>query len=212
MANVHCTLCARLVKFRAASGRRYPGYHAAPVEAFGDLNPSWLIVGLAPGMHGANRTGRPFTGDHAGILLFDTLHAIGASSAAYSISQNDGLQLHGVRITNAVKCLPPENKPAAAEARNCNKFLSAEIDQLVDVRVIVALGHIAHNSILDALGFSRSAYKFKHGAEYYFSAGKNSQRVLIDSYHCSRYNTQTKRLTSVMFKNILARAKLLAEL
>jgi uracil-DNA glycosylase family 4 len=201
-----CRRCPRLAEFREDSGRRYPGYHAAPVPAFGDDAPSWLIVGLAPGMHGANRTGRPFTGDHAGIMLYQTLYELGASSAAQSESVDDGLSLFGVRITNAVKCLPPENKPTPAEARTCNGFLRAELAAHQGVRVLVALGRIAHDAILDAAGERRGAYRFAHAAEHRLADG----RWLVDSYHCSRYNTQTKRLTTDMFRKVLARAQSLA--
>jgi uracil-DNA glycosylase family 4 len=185
---------------------RFPGYHAAPVPAFGDDDPRWLIVGLAPGMHGANRTGRPFTGDHAGIMLYQTLHDLGVSSRAESESANDGLRLRGVRITNAVKCLPPENKPTPAEARSCNAFLRAELAAHSRLQVLVALGRIAHDAILDASGERRGGYRFAHGAEHRLPDG----RWLIDSYHCSRYNTQTKRLTADMFRKVLARAQQLA--
>ena len=201
-----CRRCPRLADFREDSARRHPGYHAAPVPAFGDPDPRWLIVGLAPGMHGANRTGRPFTGDHAGILLYETLYAIGAASRAVSESRDDDLRLFGVRVTNAVKCLPPENKPTPAEARECNGFLRAEYVAHASVRVLVALGRIAHDSILDAAGEKRSAFKFGHAAEHRLADG----RWLVDSYHCSRYNTQTRRLTAEMFRAVLARARTLA--
>lgn len=201
-----CRRCPRLAEFREESGRRHPGYHAAPVPAFGDGDPRWLIVGLAPGMHGANRTGRPFTGDHAGIMLYQTLHELGVSSASHSASVDDGLALFEVRITNAVKCLPPENKPTPAEARSCNGFLRAELAAHRRLRVLVALGRIAHDAILDAAGESRSAYRFGHAAEHRLADG----RWLVDSYHCSRYNTQTKRLTADMFRKVLARAQNLA--
>lgn len=204
--DAECTRCPRLAKFRRESGVRYPGYHAAPVPAFGAARPSWLIVGLAPGMHGANRTGRPFTGDHAGIVLYETLHALGVSSSAVSVSKDDGLKLDGVRITNAVKCVPPENKPTPAESRSCNAFLRAEFAALDRVRVIVALGRIAHDAVLDALELSRSAFKFGHAAEHRLGDG----RTLVDSYHCSRYNTQTRRLTPEMFHAVLARAQAIA--
>lgn len=201
-----CRRCPRLADFREQSGRRHAGYHAAPVPAFGDEDPCWLIVGLAPGMHGANRTGRPFTGDHAGIMLYETLHALGVSSRAVSESKDDGLTLRHVRITNAVKCLPPENKPTPAEARTCNGFLSAELAAHQRVKVIVALGRIAHDAILDAVGVTRNVYKFGHAAEHRLEDG----RWLVDSYHCSRYNTQTRRLTADMFRAVLARAQQLA--
>jgi len=203
-----CRRCPRLEGFRESTGERYPGYHAAPVAAFGDAAPRWLIVGLAPGLHGANRTGRPFTGDHAGILLYDTLHALGVSSAAVSVSRDDGLQLTGVRITNAVKCLPPANKPTPAEIRTCNAFLRAELAAHEAVQVVVALGRIAHDAVLDALDLPRSGFRFAHAARH--ALGPN--RWLLDSYHCSRYNTQTRRLTPEMFHAVLAEARNLASI
>lgn len=201
-----CRRCPRLAQFREASGQRFPGYHAAPVPAFGDPDPRWLVVGLAPGMHGANRTGRPFTGDYAGVLLYETLHAVGASSRATSEAADDGLRLSGVRITNAVKCVPPGNKPTPAEARTCNAFLRAELVRHVRLRVIVALGRIAHDAVLDAAGEPRAARRFGHGAEHRLADG----RWLVDSYHCSRYNTQTRRLTPEMFRSVIGRAAALA--
>jgi uracil-DNA glycosylase family 4 len=201
-----CRRCPRLAEFRESTGERYPGYHAAPVPAFGDASPRWLIVGLAPGLHGANRTGRPFTGDHAGILLYDTLHSLGVSSAAVSESRDDGLQLTGVRITNAVKCLPPANKPTPAEIRCCNTFLRAELAAHDAVRVVVALGRIAHDAVLDALNLPRGDFRFAHAARHVLGPG----RWLLDSYHCSRYNTQTRRLTPEMFREVLCAARDLA--
>ena len=198
-----CRRCPRLATFLDDTRKKYPAYFAAPVPAFGDAKPRLLIVGLAPGMHGANRTGRPFTGDYAGVLLYQTLHAAGFSSVAESISADDGLTLRGARITNAVKCLPPENKPLPAEIRECNRFLKAEIAALPGARVILALGRIAHDATLEALGLKRSAAVFGHGREHSLETG----RVLIDSYHCSRYNTQTRRLTPAMFENVLQRAR-----
>ncbi len=191
--------------------RRYPGYHGAPVPAFGDPSPAWLIVGLAPGLHGANRTGRPFTGDHAGILLYETLHDLGVTSARVSEHREDGLRLSGVRITNAVKCLPPANKPTPAEVRACNAFLVAELAALAP-RVVVALGRIAHDSVLDAAGVARSTCRFVHGAEHVVTPAREgvSPFRLVDSYHCSRYNTQTRRLTPAMFREVLERARDLA--
>lgn len=202
-----CRRCERLVECREASARRHAGYHAAPVPAFGDSAPRWIIVGLAPGLHGAHRTGRPFTGDHAGLLLYETLYSLGASSAAQSIARDDGLRLQGVRITNAVKCLPPANKPTPLEVRTCNEFLRAELASETGWRVLVALGRIAHDAILDALALRRGNYRFAHGAEHALDGG----RWLLDSYHCSRYNTQTRRLTRDMFRSVLARAQMLAE-
>jgi uracil-DNA glycosylase family 4 len=196
-----CTRCPRLATFLADIRAERPDYFARPVPPFGDPNPKVLIVGLAPGMHGANRTGRPFTGDYAGILLYETLHQFGYASAAESVSVEDGLVLTGARITNAVKCLPPQNKPETSEIHTCNDFLAAELDALPAETIVLALGTIAHNAVLRATGHKASAYKFAHAAEHCLSNG----RRLIDSYHCSRYNTQTKRLTPEMFAAVFAR-------
>jgi uracil-DNA glycosylase len=160
------------------------------------------VVGLAPGFHGANATGRPFTGDHAGILLYDTLHRYGWASAPASISASDGLRLEGCRITNAVKCVPPGNKPTPAEITTCNRFLAAELADLDRGAVILALGAIAHGAVLRGYGFKAASHAFGHGAAHTLPGG----RVLIDSYHCSRYNTQTRRLTPEMFREVVGRA------
>ena len=196
-----CTRCPRLATFLAEIRAERPDYFARPVPPFGDPEPKLLIVGLAPGMHGANRTGRPFTGDYAGILLYETLHQFGYASAPESVSADDGLTLNGARITNAVKCLPPQNKPETSEIHTCNAFLAAELDALPPETIVLALGTIAHNAVLRATGHKASAYKFGHGAEHRLSDG----RWLIDSYHCSRYNTQTKRLTPEMFAAVFVR-------
>jgi len=177
---------------------RNPDYHARPVLPFGDPRARLLIVGLAPGMHGANRTGRPFTGDFAGILLYETLHAFGFGSKPVSVAADDDLLLNDCRITNAVKCLPPENKPEPSEIKTCNHYLAAELQTSPDVRVILALGLVAHKAVLMALGLKQSALVFGHGARHALPDG----RILIDSYHCSRYNTQTRRLTSADFYNV----------
>ena len=190
-----CRACPRLATFLDDVRTRHPDYHARPVPAFGDPNPRLLIVGLAPGMHGANRSGRPFTGDYAGVLLYQTLHRFGYASAPESLSVNDGLQLTGCRITNAVKCLPPANKPEPAEIRECNRFLAAEIAGLPADASILALGQIAHQAVLRALGFKLKDYPFAHASDYRLPDG----RRLVSSYHCSRYNTQTRRLTPEMF-------------
>ena len=196
--DLDCTRCPRLDQHLRQVRRDYPDYHARPVPAFGAKNPRLLIVGLAPGMHGANATGRPFTGDYAGILLYETLHKYGFASKAESTARDDGLKLVDCRITNAVKCLPPENKPTTQEINICNDFLSAELDTLPDDLVIIALGTIAHKAVLRALGLKLSAYAFAHGAKHKLPSG----HILIDSYHCSRYNTQTRRLTPAMFHKI----------
>lgn len=203
-----CTRCPRLARFLAEVRREHPDYHGRPVAPFGDPRPSLLIVGLAPGMHGANRTGRPFTGDYAGILLYETLHALALSSSAQSVSREDGLELRGVRISNAVKCLPPANKPEPAEIRTCNPYLATELAQLESVKAVLALGVVAHEAVLMGTGQKKSAAKFAHGAEHLLPGGVH----LIDSYHCSRYNTQTRRLTSGMFRKVMRRAAVLAGL
>jgi uracil-DNA glycosylase family 4 len=173
---------------------RFPDYHARPVQPFGVENPDLLIVGLAPGMHGANATGRPFTGDYAGILLYRTLYEYGFSNRPESVARDDGLRLYHCRITNAVKCLPPQNKPTTDEVRQCNAFLRAEIDALPGHALILALGKIAHDAVLRATGEKLSSRTFAHGAWHDLG-----ERRLVDSYHCSRYNTQTRRLTPEMF-------------
>jgi len=203
-----CTLCPRLARFLVNTAHEHPEYHCKPVAPFGELAPKLLIVGLAPGMHGANRTGRPFTGDYAGILLYESLYALGLSTAPKSVDRGDGLVLKGVRITNAVKCLPPENKPLPAEIKTCNQYLAAELGQLESVRAVLALGLVAHEAVLMATGQKRSAAKFAHGAEHALPGGQH----LVDSYHCSRYNTQTRRLTAEMFQKVLKRAAGLAGL
>jgi uracil-DNA glycosylase family 4 len=198
-----CRRCDRLASHLAKVRGRHPGYHAAPVPPFGDAAAALLIVGLAPGMHGANATGRPFTGDHAGILLYEALHRYGFASAPQSLRPGDGLLLDACRITNAVKCLPPENKPTGEEVRNCNPFLRAELADLAAGSVVLALGLVAHNAVLRALALKQSAHRFAHAAEHGLPGG----RRLLDSYHCSRYNTQTGRLTREMFHAVLARAR-----
>jgi uracil-DNA glycosylase family 4 len=204
----NCTRCPRLAAFLRQTRHEHPDYWARPVPSFGDAAPRILIVGLAPGMHGANRTGRPFTGDHAGILLYGTLHAAGLANAAQSVSAQDGLQLLNVRIANAVKCVPPQNKPLPEEIRRCNAFLVAELQELARVRVFVALGRVAHDAVLLARGLARARFPFAHGREHALDAAQ----VLLDSYHCSRYNTATRRLTAAMFRQVMARACELAGL
>jgi uracil-DNA glycosylase family 4 len=201
-----CRRCPRLTTFLDAVRLEEPRYFCGPVPPFGDPDARLLIVGLAPGMHGANRTGRPFTGDHAGILLYATLHKFGFASGPTSIAADDGLELVHARITNAVKCLPPANKPLPLEIKACNDFLRAELTQSDDVRVVLALGTIAHAAVLRASGLASGAYRFAHAAEHSLSG----DRVLLDSYHCSRYNTQTRRLTTPMFEGVIGRARDLA--
>lgn len=201
-----CRRCPRLAAFLDEGRARHPSYHCAPVAPFGDERPQLLIVGLAPGFHGANASGRPFTGDFAGVLLYETLHAFGWASAPVSVSRDDGLQLIGCRITNAVKCVPPANKPTPAEIAACNDFLASELRALDPAAVILALGAVAHGAVLRAHGLKVSTYRFGHAAEHVLPNG----RMLVDSYHCSRYNTQTKRLTAEMFAAVVGRAGRLA--
>jgi uracil-DNA glycosylase family 4 len=203
MFDSSCRRCPRLAAFLDSVKHENPAYYCRPVPPFGDAGARLLIVGLAPGMHGANRTGRPFTGDHAGILLYGTLHKLGFASAATSVHVGDGLHLEDARITNAVKCLPPANKPLPAEISNCNAYLQTELAQSPEVRVVLALGAIAHAAVLRTAGLKSGDFKFGHGAEHAIGAG----RILLDSYHCSRYNTQTRRLTAAMFEDVMRRAK-----
>ncbi len=203
-----CSDCPRLSCHLELVRAEHPDYHAAPVPPFGPARAKLLVVGLAPGRHGANATGRVFTGDHAGVLLYETLHRHGFANQANSIHERDGLRLSQCRITNAVKCLPPGNKPTTEEVVTCNRFLAADLDSLPTAGVILALGAIAHKAVLRARQLKQSAYPFGHGSEYQLEDG----RWLIDSYHCSRYNTQTRRLTSEMFDCVIARARQLVDL
>jgi len=197
-----CPLCPRLVAFRHACQAEYPDWWNAPVQAFGDPA-AWLaIVGLAPGKHGANRTGRPFTGDFAGLLLFETLAKFGLTEGTYDARIDDGFALKGAIIVNAVKCLPPENKPTPAEIHTCRPFLETQLGALPNVRVVVALGAIAHQSAVKVMGGRLPKAKFGHLAEHRMPGGQ----LLIDSYHCSRYNQNTGRLTREMFEAVFARA------
>jgi len=196
--NLDCRQCKRLDSFLKQVKKQHPDYHARPVAPFGVARPDLLIVGLAPGLHGANATGRPFTGDYAGILLYETLHKYGLSTKPESRALDDGLKLKRCRITNAVKCLPPENKPTSSEINTCNSFLANELAGLKQGAVILALGGIAHKSVVKAYGLRQSEYPFGHGLIYELPNGCR----LITSYHCSRYNTSTKRLTEKMFHKV----------
>ncbi len=195
----NCQLCPRLAEFRAESRARHPDWFNSPVESFGDPNARLLIVGLAPGMQGANRTGRPFTGDYAGDLLYATLLEYGFASGVYQARPDDGFTLVDSRISNAVRCVPPQNKPLPVEINTCRQFLSATIAAMPSVRAIVLLGRIAHESTLRALGLRLAAAPFVHGAVH--NAGRYK---LYDSYHCSRYNTNTGVLTTDMFRKVFA--------
>jgi uracil-DNA glycosylase family 4 len=197
--SLNCRLCPRLALHLDRARAAHPGYHARPVAPFGSVRARLLVVGLAPGMHGANRTGRPFTGDYAGILLYETLHAFGFASRPASAGPGDGLKLVDCRITNAVKCLPPENRPVPAEVARCNPYLRTEIAALPRGAALLALGVIAHDAVLMAMDIRRAAFRFRHGARHDLPRGL----ALYDSYHCSRYNTQTKRLTADMFRSVV---------
>ena len=194
-----CPLCPRLAAFRQANREREPDWHNAPVETFGPLDARLLVVGLAPGMRGANRTGRPFTGDGAGNLLYPALLATGFARGSYGARPDDGLELLACRITNGVRCVPPGNKPTTAEIRTCNPFLAGEIAALPRLGAILALGGIAHGAVLTALGQRKAAFAFGHGAMHVLPGGL----LLADSYHCSRLNTNTGRLTEAMFLAVL---------
>ena len=196
----NCRTCPRLSGYLDSIRDKYPDYYARPVPSFGVDRPRLLIVGLAPGLHGANRTGRPFTGDHAGLLLYRSLHMYGFANAEQSTSGDDGLQLINCRITNAVRCLPPENKPTTQEVKLCNPYLFEEMQRLEAGAVVLALGSIAHAAIVRALGLRPVDYRFGHAAQHELPGDLR----LVDSYHCSRYNTQTRRLTEPMFYDIFA--------
>jgi uracil-DNA glycosylase family 4 len=198
--SLKCRDCPRLARFLDEVRRKYPDYHARPVAPFGDSRARLLIVGLAPGMHGANRSGRPFTGDFAGILLYATLHKYGFATAPQSVRADDKLKLIDCRVTNAVKCLPPQNKPELAEVKECNKYLTAEFAGMPKGGAVLALGTIAHQAVLMTAGVKPSQFPFRHGARHALPNGL----ALFDSYHCSRYNTQTRRLTAAMFEAVFA--------
>src|ERR1017187_580884 len=203
----NCRRCPRLAAHLDLVRHQQPDYFCRPVPRFGDPGARLLIVGLAPGMHGANRTGRPFTGDHAGILLYATLCKFGLATVPTSTAADDGLELMSARITNSVKCLPPANKPLPPEIKTCNQYLRYELAASHTVRAILALGRIAHDAVLRACDLPAKSYQFAHGAEHRLQSG----RVLVDSYHCSRYNTQTRRLTTPMFEAVVARAQAIAD-
>ncbi len=201
-----CRACPRLADFLHDVSGRYPDYYCGPVPPFGAADARFLIVGLAPGMHGANRTGRPFTGDHAGILLYQMLNKYGFSTRAHSESRDDGLELRGCRITNAVKCLPPDNKPVGAEINTCNRYLENELKLLPRGAVVMALGGIAHRAIIKARQLRQADFKFGHAALHELGEFR-----LLDSYHCSRYNTNTGRLTEAMFDEIFVQVRALLD-
>jgi uracil-DNA glycosylase len=195
-----CALCPRLAEFRGANRIVFPDWHNAPVGSFGDPAARLVIVGLAPGLRGANRTGRPFTGDHAGLILYANLLRFGFARGRYAADPGDGLQLVDCRITNAVRCVPPENRPLGAEVNHCRPFLAGELTTPPAPAVVLTLGGIAHGSVLRALGHRARRYPFAHGALYHTPDGP----LLAPSYHCSRYNLNTGRLTPPMFEAVFA--------
>ena len=200
--NKNCSKCRRLYNFRKKNQSNNPDWFNAPVPTFGELSSSLLIVGLAPGLQGANKTGRPFTGDYAGYLLYKTINKFNFSKGKYAGTIDDSLKLKDCTITNAVRCVPPQNKPISEEINNCNNFLKKTIEIHKNLKVIIALGLIAHKSIISALNLKQKLYKFKHGNKH-----KIDNLILIDSYHCSRYNTNTGRLNQEMFEKIFFEAK-----
>ena len=195
-----CAKCPRLAAFRADNRAAFPDWHNAPVPAFGPLDGHLLVVGLAPGLRGANRTARPFTGDYAGDLLYPTLTEFGWTEGVYGAAADDGLRLVGCRITNAVRCVPPENKPTGPECAACRPYLADEIAAMTNLKVILALGGVAHANVLTTLNLRKSDHPFGHGNRHQLGRG----RWLVDSYHCSRYNTNTGRLTPAMFRDVFA--------
>lgn len=196
----NCSLCPRLKAYRTQNQAQQPAWHNAPVPSFGALDAKLLIIGLAPGVRGANRTGRPFTGDYAGMLLYNTLVKFSFASGKYGEAASDGLLLNDTRITNAVRCVPPQNLPTPAEEKSCNPFLQAEIAAMINLSAILTLGHVAHKMALRALEQKPSSFTFKHGAVHRI----RNDLTLTNSYHVSRYNTSTRRLTPIMFEIIVS--------
>jgi len=201
-----CPRCPRLVAFRQAWRQSEPDWFNAPVDSFGPSDARLLIVGLAPGLRGANRTGRPFTGDYAGDLLYATLTEFGFAHGRYAASADDGFELLDCRITNAVRCVPPDNKPTPQEITTCRDYLKAAIAEMNNLRAVVALGRIAHESFVQASGARRSQFPFTHGRAHVLAP-----LTLLDSYHCSRYNTNTGVLTPQMFRDVIAQARKLID-
>lgn len=201
--SANCPLCPRLVAYRAANQAAHPEWFNAPVPSFGPLDARLLVVGMAPGVKGANRTGRPFTGDHAGVLLYQTLLRFGLAEGVYLAEPDDGLVLHSTRITNAVRCVPPANLPQPAEVKTCNQFLAGELQGLAALQVVLALGVLAHAAVLKACGIPPSRIRFRHGAMHELPDGL----ILANSYHVSRYNTNTGRLTTEMFEAVVQAVK-----
>lgn len=200
-----CGLCERLCAFRQLNAQAYPSFYNGAVPSFGSLQASLLVVGLAPGLKGANATGRPFTGDYAGDVLYSSLEKAGLTTGRYAQHKDDGFELVGCRITNAVRCVPPENKPVPPEIKQCNRFLRDEMAAMPNLRVVVTLGGISHKAVLTARGYKSSHVTFAHGAEHQLGA-----LTMLNTYHSSRYNMNTRRLTQEMFDAVIARAAALA--
>lgn len=196
--NLNCDLCPRLAEFRETNRQKFPDWHNAPVPSFGDIDAGLLIVGLAPGLRGANRTSRPFTGDYAGQLLYPTLQKYGFARGTYDEEANDGLDLVGCRITNAVRCVPPQNKPVGAEINACRPFLIQEMDAMPNLQIVLCLGTVSHTSVIRTFNLRQRDWAFGHGAIHELP----NELLLADSYHCSRYNTNTGRLTQAMFHDV----------
>jgi uracil-DNA glycosylase family 4 len=196
--NLNCDLCPRLAEFRETNRQKFPDWHNAPVPSFGDIDAGLLIVGLAPGLRGANRTSRPFTGDYAGQLLYPTLQKYGFARGIYGEEENDGLDLVGCRITNAVRCVPPQNKPVGAEINACRPFLIQEMDAMPNLQIVLCLGTVSHTSVIRTFNLRQRDWAFGHGAIHELP----NELLLADSYHCSRYNTNTGRLTEAMFHDV----------
>jgi len=205
---VDCDKCPRLTDFRAQNKVKFPTYHNGPVESFGSLDAKVLVVGLAPGLNGANQTNRPFTNDYAGDILYPALKAHGWAKGEYKKIKNDGFSLLGVRVSNAVRCVPPQNKVTADEVKSCRPFLQSEIAAMPNLKVVLSLGSVSHGAVLQALGYKKSAFKFKHGAVHLLS---NHGLLLLDSYHTSRYNINTGVLSTQMFNDIVAKLKTLTD-
>ncbi|MEM1398151.1 MAG: uracil-DNA glycosylase [Pseudomonadota bacterium] len=200
-----CARCSRLVEFRQNNAKQHPDWFNGAVPSFGDQNAELLIVGLAPGLQGANRTGRPFTGDYAGDLLYQTLQESGFAVGTYDRRSDDGLTLDNAMITNAVRCVPPQNKPTPAEAKECRSYLSARIATMPNLKVILSLGRIAHEAVLRCFEVRLAAHPFGHGAQHLIESGVFDRSfIMFDSYHCSRYNTNTGRLTPEMFNSVFS--------
>ena len=206
LPSLDCTLCERLCAFRAENRKKFPHYHNSPVEPFGKLSAEILVVGLAPGLNGANQTNRPFTNDYAGDILYPILKSYGLAQGTYQKRKDDGFELINVRVTNAVRCVPPQNKPTGIEEKTCRKFLTEEISSMPNLKVILSLGGISHKNVLQALGYKQSYAKFRHGAVYDLICN-NTPIKLIDSYHTSRYNINTGVLTYEMFEKIILQVK-----